>query len=164
VFYRVVQEDLGPEHLFEPCGFYEKVGEDGEVLVAWFGEYATFWCGDVLEVCFGSSPAGCLLSIAEDLEPGRYWVYGTEEEPDVDLRGSLYADFRVVGEVRYRRPVLARRLGVVELTPGLVRRLKAIRRASLRGCGDVFFDSDLAARHLARLAGRLAVRDAIGVS
>lgn len=102
--------------------------------------------------------------MAEDLKPGCYWVYGTEEEPDVDLRGSLYADFRVVGEVRYRRPVLARRLGVVGLTPGLVRRLKAIRRAGLRGCGDVFFDNDLAARYLARLAGRLAVRGTAAVS
>jgi len=165
LFYRVVSEDLGPEHLFRPCGYYEKVGEDGGVVVRWFADWGTFWVSDVPEVCFGSSPAGCLLSTARDLEPGTFFVYCAEEEPDVDLRQSYFADFRVVGEVRYRRPVLARRLGAVDVTPELVRRLKAIQRAGLRGGGsDVTFDNDLAARCLARLAACFVVRDVVAAS
>ncbi|MEW6048908.1 MAG: hypothetical protein AB1609_20970 [Bacillota bacterium] len=64
LFYRVVSQGLGPEHLFRPCGYYEKVGVDGEVVVAWFGESGTSWCSNVPEVCFGSPRQVACLPLA----------------------------------------------------------------------------------------------------
>lgn len=130
VFYRVMVHDLGEVAVIEPTGYYERVTEDGRHLeCVWIGDFPSFKDSKVKEVCFASSIAGCFLSIARWLEPGTFYVYATTEAPEVDLRDYQgYGDFGVVGEVRYRRPVVAVRVREIEATPRFVKQFKEIQR------------------------------------
>lgn len=152
-FLRVVPEYLGEHFCFEPADLCEKVTEDGEPVVLYFGDWPTFVTSDTGEVCFGTSIPGILLAIAARLTPGRYHVYATQESPDVDLSKSSSGDFSVSGEVRYRRPVDTVYHGYVDVSQGLANTLRSIQQECVIDPSTaVWFDCETALERLLALS------------
>lgn len=152
LFFRGVGEYLGPVVVFEPDGYHEKVTPDGrDVEIYWIFDIPCFRTSTVPEVCFAGSLAGGFLSTAQWLVPGPYYVYATDEEPDVDLRGFVgYGDFGVTQEVRYRRPVTARFIRRIDADRRFVRQFQSIQAHC---CNGYHYD-DAEARRLLRKAKR----------
>jgi len=93
----------------KPSGFYERVNKDGE-LSYWYpvtNSPPVFPISNIPETSFATTIEGALFGVCSngDCVEREYYVYSTDEKPDVDLTDEMVADFGVIEEVRYRREI-----------------------------------------------------------
>lgn len=124
-YYRVTARYEGKVERFLPSEYYEPVNDNGMLIID-MEEYRQY--GTYPEVCFGESIARSLFGMGRWLRAGRFYIYTTTTEPCVNLNvEGNHADFRVIGEVRYRKPVEAKAIGYVDVSQEMVERLLSIR-------------------------------------
>lgn len=131
-YYRITYKDMGDFAVIEPQGCYEKIGNDGDLVVRWAaGDVPLFPKSDIKETCFAREPHLCLFSIAGFLQEGWYYLYKTKEAPDIDLENSKWRhtlDCAFTKEVRFRKPVQVKRIQTFYLSKEDIRYIQALHQ------------------------------------
>ena len=125
-YYRAVENNVGKTAVFEPQGFYEAIDDEGNPVI----KYDTHWISDKPEVAASHSVGGAVLGLysmfrQHGKSPNIFYIYGINEEPDVDISHWDMGDFALLQEVRYRRPVKGKYIGKVTITNELKEKLNA---------------------------------------
>ena len=112
--------------IIEPKGYYEDFQyHPMKNPVGWNGRISKGWeelpTSKTKETSFAKTVGGAVLGFASGnpyLGPSTFYLYETDENPDFDLTrwSGPWTDFHILGEVRYRRPVVARFIGVAHLS------------------------------------------------
>src|SRR5690606_15692508 len=124
--YRAVENNAGKTVKFKPQGFYEAIDDEGNPVI----KYDTHWISDKPEVAASHSVGGAVLGLysmfrQHGKSPNIFYIYGINEEPDVDISHWDMGDFALLQEVRYRRPVRGKYVGKVTITDELKEKLNA---------------------------------------
>lgn len=125
-YYRAVENNAGNTVEFEPQGFYEAIDDEGNPVI----KYDTHWVSDTPETAASYSVGGAVLGLYSMFRqhgkvPNIFYIYGINEEPDVDISHWDMGDFSLLQEVRYRRPVRGKYVGKVTITDELKEKLNA---------------------------------------
>ncbi len=125
-YYRAVENNAGKTVKFKPQGFYEAIDDEGNPVI----KYDTHWISDKPEVAASHSVGGAVLGLysmfrQHGKSPNIFYIYGINEEPDVDISHWDMGDFALLQEVRYRRPVRGKYVGKVTITDELKEKLNA---------------------------------------
>ena len=118
-YYRVVDNYLGEEVVFNPEHSYENVDFINSKL--------TFVDYDIKEVCFSKSIQCCFFAISMFLKLNKkYYIYRTSEKPCIDLSGFNKGDFIANKEVRFRKPVKAEYIGSLKTNDNFYENIKEL--------------------------------------
>jgi hypothetical protein len=122
-YFRIVPTFFGREHVFLPKIAYEQIRSDGSI----FQEVKDIASEEMIkEICFAKTVTGCLFAISMFLKEVDYYIYQTNESPDIDLSDSDLGDFPSIQEVRYRKAVEVTYVGILPVSEFLIHRLRAI--------------------------------------
>ena len=118
-YYRAVTEDLGLQTTFVPQNRYEAFDNEGNPITR--GASDVFMLSDKLEISASKSVGGAILGLwsmynSNGINPvgKKVYVYAISKKPYKDLSGVRMADFEYLKEVRYDRPISAKRVGYFE--------------------------------------------------
>jgi hypothetical protein len=113
-FFRAEPVFKGDAITIEPDGYYEAIDEDGDPEM----EYGEFSESEIAEVCAANYIGGAVLgSYSMNRDAKTFYIYETDQQPDVDITHWTDGDFEFIGEVRYRDSVSFKFVKKVTLTP-----------------------------------------------
>jgi hypothetical protein len=124
-YFRAQDKNIGKIVTFEPSGEYEAVDEEGDPIYV----YDDFLTSDISETAASNYIGGAVMgnfSMHHNMGAKvvkKYYIYQINEKPDVDISHWGRGDFVHLGEVRYRRPVVGKLIGVVNLNEEQVKAL-----------------------------------------
>ena len=118
-YYRAVTEDLGLQTTFVPQNRYEAFDNMGNPITR--GASDIFMLSDKLEISASKSVGGAILGLwsmfnSNGLNPigKKVYIYAIDKKPYLDLSHVRMADFEYLQEVRYDKPISAKRIGYFE--------------------------------------------------
>jgi len=122
-YYRAILENLGYEVRFDPTGHFEKIDSSGKPVTQGIFPRRS----DIPELCAAKYLGGAIWGLCShaiideeifDIHGHieKIFIYEINEKPDLDLSNSNYFDFSIIEEVRYRRPVSGKFIGIYILT------------------------------------------------
>lgn len=132
--------------VLKPSGFYERTDTSGG-LKFWYplaNCAPIFPTSNVKESCFATTIEGAMFGYFSggSGKAGNYYVYATNERPDVDLSDEMVMDFGAIEEVRYRKPVSVSLLCSIHISKKIIDRIGSCQVET--EFGDVFFDDESA--------------------
>lgn len=105
MYYWTTTEDRGNEFTVKDGGYYEALDRhgDGEIRRGKLKSNGTIIpSSDVPEMCVSNTPQASLFAkIHGSNVSKKYYIYETNETPDVDVSNALSLDFEVIEEFRY---------------------------------------------------------------
>jgi len=128
LYYRAeTSNDFVKEKIFEPNGYYERVGKDGNPVI----KYDEYVISDTPEIAASKTIYGAILGAASMMKfskgikkDNKIQIYLIDEKPDVDISHWQGADFEYLDEVRYRNSIVGKHLITYELTDDVYRLVK----------------------------------------
>jgi hypothetical protein len=128
LYYRAeTSNDFKKEKIFEPNGYYERVGKDGNPVI----KYDEYVISDTPEIAASKTIYGAILGAASMMKfsqgikkDNKIQIYLIDEKPDVDISHWQGADFEYLDEVRYRNSIVGKHLLTYELTDDVYRLVK----------------------------------------
>lgn len=144
IYYHISKTKL--PRVLKPSGFYERTDTSGG-LKFWYplaNCAPIFPTSNVKESCFATTIEGAMFGYFSggSGKSGNYYVYATDERPDVDLSDEMVMDFGAIEEVRYRKSVGVFLLCSIHISKKIIDRIGSCQVET--EFGDVFFDDESA--------------------
>lgn len=129
--------------VLKPKGYFEKVDSSGNLKFYYplVDCSPSFPISKVKESCFATTIEGAMFGyFSKGGKAGNYYVYATNERPDVDLSDEMVMDFGTIEEVRFRRPVSVFPLCTLYISKKIIDKMGSCQVET--EFGDVFFNDD----------------------